>query len=484
MKRVFFNRSLLSCLTLALLLGMTSCEALQDTLSSEQKKDQVIDIGTITADSTTYYYNGKSGENVKGNEAHLVLKLGQIANATNAVVAYTLSYKMKNGSGDTIARTASGKGTGTLSDSKSKYYVDLSPAINLIDGSKDVADDDISLTLSVSGLTNASGNTYNGYSMAKFNKAISFAPLYSSEALVFSTKTTNAGATFTIPLNGKITAVDSTVTATATTGTLPATTFTAKLSADGKQILLTSSADLTGKDFTADITLTGIKPVGGKESYTYTFKGVLFKPLLVVVDGKLADTVWSDSTKSKKSTAAYASPTGYNLSALYVTNDENYLYVAVTGALALGSGDNIVLMVDNTAASGAGMSSTDSGINDYLVPSTKTTYTGVDFYLCHLQGTALHSRVWGPRTDGVEAATTGSVSVAEYKIPLSLVANAAVGNVLKLFVSTSAYTYVEGGSPKNTFALKDCIPSAAATVGNGGQSLSIDFSKALEYTVQ
>ena len=141
-------------------------------------------------------------------------------------------------------------------------------------------------------------------------------------------------------------------------------------------------------------------------------------------------------------------------------------------------------MVDNTAASGAGMSSTDSGINDYLVPSTKTTYTGVDFYLCHLQGTALHSRVWGPRTDGVEAATTGSVSVAEYKIPLSLVANAAVGNVLKLFVSTSAYTYVEGGSPKNTFALKDCIPSAAATVGNGGQSLSIDFSKALEYTVQ
>ena len=479
MKRRFLNTSLLASMSFALLVGMTSCTALQDSLSSEQKKDQAIDIGTVTAESTTYYYNGKSGESVKNDEAHLSLKLGQIADATNAIVSYTLSYKLND-----ITRSATGSGKGTLSASKSQYYVDLSPATTLIDGTGDVASDDISMAITVAGLTNVSGNDYNGYTMAKFNKTITFVPLYSSDEIIFSTRTTAAGATFAIPLNGKITAVDNVVTATATTGTLPATTFTANVSNDGTQILLTSSANLTNTDCTADIALTGIKPIGSKESYSYTFTGVTFKPLSVVVDGVLDEEAWQTATTS---TASYANPENYNLSKVYVTNDDVNLYIALEGNLSFGSDDRIIVMIDNTSSSDSGKGSSDSDYNSYYGPATNTLFTSVDFYLCHILATAeLQDYKWisaSGRTDVKTSAKTASETIIEYQIPLSSITDAKKGSVLKLFVSTGTYEYIDA-TKENTVTLNDYIPDGAAIVSGNGQIVTLNLGGAMSYTIQ
>ena len=256
---------------IAFALLLSSCDNLQDSLSSEQIIDQKEGIGSLSAESTTYYYNGTESDSVKGSKAHIALSLNQIANADNASVKYTLSYSM-----DDIDYTSSGSGSGTLSDSKSKYYVDLSPAINLLDGTKKPAYSDISYEITVSGLVNKSGNDYDGWSIPSFTKKIKFAPLYADFEKDFSTKSAPAGTTFTIPLNAEISAVDEAVTATATEGNLPETTFTASVGDDGKSIVLTTSADISGKEFTAKIKCTGIKIDGQKESFEYEFADLKF----------------------------------------------------------------------------------------------------------------------------------------------------------------------------------------------------------------
>ncbi|MBR6913476.1 MAG: hypothetical protein IKN34_06695 [Treponema sp.] len=256
---------------IAFALLLSSCDNLQDSLSSEQLIDQKEGIGSLSAESTTYYYNGTESDSVKGSEAHIALRLNQIANADNASVKYTLSYSM-----DDIDYTSSGSGSGTLSDSKSKYYVDLSPAINLLDGTKKPAYTDISYEITVSGLVNKSGNDYDGWSIPSFTKKIKFAPLYADFEKDFSTKSAPAGTTFTIPLNAEISAVDEAVTATATEGNLPETTFTASVGDDGKSIVLTTSANISGEEFTAKIKCTGIKIDGQKESFEYEFADLKF----------------------------------------------------------------------------------------------------------------------------------------------------------------------------------------------------------------
>ena len=137
-----------ACASLAgmcIALALASCSNLQDSLSSEQLEEQRDGIGKLSSKTSVYYYNGSESDDVSGDEAHLSLNLSQIADATGAGVKYELSYTM-----DGIEYASSGTGKGTLSNSKSKYYVDLSPAINLIDGTKSPAYSDISYTVTVS----------------------------------------------------------------------------------------------------------------------------------------------------------------------------------------------------------------------------------------------------------------------------------------------------------------------------------------------
>lgn len=274
---------------IALALVFSSCSQLQNSLSSEQLSDQEDGIGKLSASSKIYYFNGAGGDSVKGNEAHLTLSLSQIADATDASVSYSLVYTM-----DDISYTSGGSGKGTLSESKSKYYVDLSPAINLLDGTKNPKYSDISYKITVSGLKNASENDYKGRTMPGFTQILKFEPLYSDSDIEFSTKSAPAGTTFTIPLNGKISTVDETVTATATSGTLPDTTFTASLGTDGKSIVLTSSADITGKEFTAKIKCTGIKIAGQKETYEHEFTNLKFVEFEKVLLSKESLTITSE----------------------------------------------------------------------------------------------------------------------------------------------------------------------------------------------
>ena len=489
MKKTMKKAYLATVASITLLFAFASCDSLQDSLSSEQLADQKEGIGSLSADSAVYYFNGTESGDISGTEAHLVLNLSQIANADDAAVSYNLAYTMGS-KDDKKDYTTSGSVKGTLSESKSKYYVDLSPAINLIDGEKNPAYSDISYTVTVSGLKNASGNDYDGRTFPTFTQSVKFAPLYNSEIATFSTKSAPAGTTFEIPLNGKITAVDPAVTATATDGTLPSTTFTASVSADGTKIVVTTSEAISGEEFTADLALTGIKTVGAKEAYSHTFSGVQFAANSIILDGKLDEEDWSASTVATSEDSYSDGNTYQNMKKVYVTNDTKYLYVAVEFAETPG-GNKTNINLSFTTGADNGSASDDSG---WMTPATTTTFSNgtLDFKayenIAWIANDATNQRglsnlsasgVCGPTWNAEANGYTNDSKIIEYSIKLSDL-SVSLGDKVKLFASISQYSY----SSENHETLLDCIPSAAASVTDSGETVSVDFSKALEYTIQ
>ena len=469
-----------------------SCDALQDTLHSEQILEQEKGIGKIDTESSVYYYNGARGESVKGQTANFVLNLSQLADDSNADLQYTLQYTM-----DDVIRTVSSGGEGVLSNGKSKYYVNLAPAINLIDGEENPDDSSILFTISLSGLKNAvASGDYTGRVMPKFTKTISFLPLFNEEELFFSTNQgSNPDKKYYIPLNGPIEAVDSEITVTANSS-MPDTVFTASVSEDSKNIVITSSNDISGSEFSADFSISGIKPLGSKETYSRIFKNITFEASQIVLDGVLDEELWADSVSSDDS---YSDSTAYqNLNKVYITNDSSFVYIALeyeqnpssTTIVGNGQGAHTCFIFDTAENTNV---TTES--SSYMVPASTTTYSndGKDKLYYELA-------TWISNTERVSCSSGLKSSAAysiddwddaegyvaesktfEYKISLSSL-GASSGDTIKLFVSRSSYKW-DDTNKEDVETLYDCIPAGAATVTSETQ-LAVDFSKALEYTLK
>ena len=279
MKRIIHHKTFTAfAVCVSLLLPFAGCELLQSSLSTVQQEMQSKGIGEASSATKVFWFNGTESSSVKGQEAHLVLDLNQFADDDEASVTYTLGYTL-----DGMTRTATGTGKGSISAQKTKYYVDLSPAINLIDGSGEPEYSDISYSVQVSGLKNAVPDSeYNGRTFSKFSTTLKFAPLFiKGQELVFSSADIPAGTTLEIPLNGKISAVGD-VKVEKKDGELPSgLKFTASVSEDGTKILLAANVTLTGAEFIADITVDGIKPVGSKETYSHKFEDFTLSSYIV-----------------------------------------------------------------------------------------------------------------------------------------------------------------------------------------------------------
>ena len=480
---------------ISLLALLSGCEQLQDSLHDEQMKDQEEGIGALSAETSTYYFNGTEDEDIfsKGEENHLVLDLSQIANADNAGVKYTLAYTM-----DGVEYTSSGSGKGTLSDSKSKFYVDLSPALNLLDGTESPKYSDISYSFTVSGLVNKSGNDYDGRSIPAFAKTVKFEPLFSGEIDDFSTVAKDIK-TFAIPLAGVATEVGSEVTVE---GTIPdGVVFTASLSEDGTSIVLTSSESLTNEEFTADFTVSGIRVAGGKESYARTFEGLNFVPKIVTLDGKMDEEAWKSSGVVSSEDSYSDSNTYQNIKKVSVTNDGINLYVAVEFDEALiGNKHFVQLSFDPPATTNSTTDSTDwgdnTGMGARLATSSTFSNDGLDVKAYeliswgkdseldghHLASSNLKSSATYPEYSDDGDGYQCDSKIIEYAVRLSDL-GVSSGEKVKLFVSIAQYSWNDSENADHE-KLLDCVPSAAATVSDDGETVAVDFSKALEYTVK
>ena len=496
-----------------------SCDTLQDSLSSEQKADLIEETGSASIEGKVWYYDGISTTDFSKTEgAALAVSFSKKAAligtreiSDDGTVTYnyelngslTSNYISKTGqSSSVVTKISGGKiildsvsspvvsvSAGSMSADGRTFRLNMTPIAYLLDAETVNGNVIDSVEIKLNGFVCDEGKQ-KGRAIAALSQKIAVKPFYDNETItdgiVFTTISSTLGKVISIPTKGSVGLTsDAKIEFSSddsAASTLSSSNFA--LGTDSNAITISCAEELKGKTFSGSFKISGFVPELNASSYTRTFK-VNFEPVYVTLDGLLDEKAWSEDAVT--STDSYANPENYNLSKVYVTNDSKNLYVAVEGSVSgWNDGDNVIVLIDNASSSDTGLNSGDSRINDFLVPATNCSFSSVDFYLCHIIAkTAMHSYVWGPRSDGVLTSLESTVAnVIEYKIPLSLIANASSGNNLKVFVSTSKYTWVNGGSPENTFSVQDCIPTAAATVSNGGQTLAIDFANALSYTVR
>lgn len=495
------------------------CDQLQDSLSSEQQEEMDENIGYAYLDGTTWYYDGISTTDFSSTEGaalavNFTKKVEMAGTRTledNGTYSYdydlsgsfTVNYTSTTGqTSSVVTEITAGKiildtndeessvSAGTLSADGKIFRLNMTPICKLLDANT-LAGNAIDGVNTVeiklqSGFVCAEGDQ-KGRTLPKFDKKIMVKPLYEDETItkgvIFSSASSTAGKYITIPTNGSVSFADGAAVAFATDDdSISLTSNNFSLITSGNSLSVLCDVDLINKDFIGKFTISGFVPELNASSYTRTFT-VDITPQLVTLDGILDEEAWTTAAVSEDS---YANPANYNLTKLSVTNDSSYLYVAVEGNVSFNTNDRIILMIDNQSATDAGKASTDDHDSDnYYGPATKATYSSVDFYLCHILSTPeMQDYQWvssSGRSDGVEtSATSTSESVIEYKIPLSIIASAATGNMLKVFVTTTSYAW----TTINETTLQDCIPAAAATVSDNGQTVTIDFANALDYTVK
>ncbi|MBR1402861.1 MAG: hypothetical protein IJ558_01645 [Treponema sp.] len=502
--------------TLALMFGAVSCEQLQSTLSSEQSADMLEETGSAVINGSTWYYDGISTTDFSNTTgATLAISFtkkvemagtrtinddgtytydyelsGSItANYTSTSgQSSTVSYKVSEGNIilDSTSDPFTTISAGSLSADGKTFRLDMTPVCALLDAETTSGNTIDSLEIKLTGFVCAEGEQ-KGRSLAALSQKISVKPFYDdatiTEGVLFSTASSTAGKYVTIPTNGSVSLASGAgfefSSSDSDASGLTASDFTLEASDEG--ITLLCNKDLKDKEFTGTFTISGFVPELNASSYTRTFT-VNFTPQYVTLDGSLDEEAWT--VDSVSATDSYADPAGYDLTKISVTNDSANLYIAVEGDFAFNAGDRIVVMIDNASATATGKSSSDGDYNTYYGPATNATFSSVDFFLSHILATPeMQDYYWissSGRTDVSTSAKTSSASVIEYKIPFSSIANAAAGNTLKIFVTTTSYAW----TTINEMTLQDCIPQAAATVTDGGQTLAVDFANAFSYTVK
>lgn len=227
----------------------------------------------------------------------------------------------------------------------------------------------------------------------------------------------------------------------------------------------------------------------------------------ITLDGTMSDSeYWTNTNVASVSTSTWSSDSYTSpLSAMYVTNDAEYLYVAFNSASAVTSWKNdaryTIHIGDASATSGTSEVSYSWG---GAASSLKTTFSNgyIKYTVSETTAgtltdeSASTSVTW---TGGESSAYTASSAFVEFKIPLSSVGSA--GTTLNLVGFWSEYgwgnadteTYAES-SAVNLLYVKDCVPSSAVTTSGtaalganwteSGIYAAVDLSKALTYTIK
>lgn len=516
MKKMNFNRfkqirfkSFFAAVCVLGIFSFSSCEFLQSTLSSEQETALAEATGIASIDGKCWYFDGisttdfssVSGATLAINFSKKVKMSGTVNN--DGTVTYdlngslTANYVSATGqTSQTVYKISEGKiildsvnsvseSAGSLNKSGTVFSLNMTPICYLLDAQTVKGNSIDSVEVKLSGFVCAEGDQ-KGRSLGALDQKIAVKPFFAdetiTEGIIFSTASSTTGKYITIPTNASVSLTSDATLTFATDDTdvsLTSSNFTLGTSSEGITILC--DTDLKDEDFVATFTVQGFIPELNASSYTRDFT-VNITPQLVTLDGVLDEDAWQSATSSSDS---YSSAENYDLSKVYVTNDATSLYIAVEGNLAFSTGDRINILIDNSSSSDTGKSSSDANYNNYYGPATSASFESVDFFLSHILSTPeMQDYTWissSGRSDGVETSLESgtTATVIEYKIPLSVIASAASGNELKIFVTSTSYEY----TTQNEMTMQDCIPSNAATVSDSGQTLAIDFTNALSYTV-
>ena len=338
--------------TLALVLGLGSCEQLQDSLSTEQEAKLLEETGTPTLADKVWYYNGVAGDDVSGDSGFLKIDFGQqVAEGANGISGnFLIEYTDKSSEN---VMTVQKKLEGGLIAGES-YYLDMNPVLEMLDG-KTVSKGTMNVSLKVSGLVCASGKQ-KGRSVNALESKISVKPLYEK---VSNLKFLNTKSQWVIPLNGVSELSDD---ASVSIGNIkgddsqvPSSVSCeiAGLSEDKKSILVDVSGVSETSVFTALLSISGIRPLISGTVYSQLFS-ITVKGATAIspISAEFTDTVFGTTADAAKEVFSVDEFAG-----LSVDSIEKF---TIEISSENGTWDNVCIATDGSWVDNVAMSGTES----------------------------------------------------------------------------------------------------------------------------
>lgn len=209
-----------------------------------------------------------------------------------------------------------------------------------------------------------------------------------------------------------------------------------------------------------------------------------------ITDGVL-DTAYTASGSASSTTSWSDAST--DISAMYVTNDATYLYVALKFASApvLSNGDVITLLFDNASVTSGTAATTSSTWNDGMATSLSLMSDSSVELQVSTEYTSWNSKT--TTTGGTCGATwssgTANSTIIEYKIPLADIGTLVTPGKVYVFAAVSKYKYYN----RDGRYVLDCIPSSSAiattstagtTAGITNDCIYLSMPAALSYTIK
>ena len=459
-------------------LALASCSNLQDSLSSEMEAKLLEETGTPTLAGNTWYYNGTAGEDVSADSGFLKIDFGQqVAEGTNGISgSFLISYTDSESRECSIKKELAGGFPGTET-----YNLDMSPVIEMLDGNT-FYDGTATVTVNLSGLVCDAGKQ-KGRSVSSLSQKIKIKPLYSSENLsggFINTTSAPAGTKFSLEIDGAVALTEaSSISVSSSDSTLSGAERTLdSVSSDGHTIYFYCDTDIANATSSADITVTGLRPLTEVLSYDLTF-AVNFAP------GTLCTDVNSSSS--------------FNFKNVLVRNDSENLYVTVnlSSETSLWNNNGFAVLVDNPNDETGGVSASESWDGSLIRGIAKT----VSF----ASGTSVEAivEVTNTVTDSVGSITVsgnGSATSAftdgdwgakkttsvTFAVPLSEIGNPSSGESVYVFACgrgyESATTYDSGITD---WASSEAVTESADCSSWAGlkSAVTIDMTKSISHTI-
>ena len=487
---------IISILTLFLIMIVSSCDMLQSTLSSEMNKELTAQTGSGSVVEKTFYYNGsKAADLLTTGDFKIDFGKKVVISKDGLVGKFLVTYTDEKSNISTVELKLGSNNE--ISLDCTELYLDMKPVLEYLK-EKDV--DNATVEISVSGLVCNEGEQ-KGRNISAFKETIKVQPLFSKMSdISVSTKNAPVGFTFEIPLNGKVVLAED--------ASLTVTGYDLKIAGvgtDGKSIVVKTNEDLTAKEFSSGITVTGITPISSGNGYSVDL-GLVFN-----------SSVISSDTLGEEALPNYA------LSNLQVKKDGDNLVITLNASSNIVSyaKNNITILIDNASCNSgdvvtktpywpeiAGAWPLEVGLANSVAVETGTsveveiaTYLGegnLVHYMSYYSNdiTTQFELFEDVTTDGTnKVASTltqnsswyydyGTSSLV-YTIPLEKIGNAKVGDSIRVFVARSV-----GDDLPNSIA--ECCPTSAIKLSDGSnivsswdaQSVKIDMSKALEYVIE
>lgn len=473
---------------------LCSCELFQSSLSSVQNSKLNEETGTATYESNIWTYFGTVGNNMAARvlyasddyQAHsLKIDFGKQVALSKLSGSITINYSDAGNNSSTKTFTNL---DGRFSDDYKSFFLDMKDVLSLFD-TDTIPSGTAVAEIKVQGFVCAEGEQ-NGRSIPAFTAKLPVRPLFNTFETDLSTCWFKAGDKVELPLNGKI-ILENKEKVFDSTGTY---SFVPSFNEEENILELECQENLKGVTVMGlNILLSGVRPYGSGEAYDTELTLNLVNSA-IIIDGRKDSNYSSENALVVKDAEGDQEAFGYNtmgdIKEVSLVNDDENLYIGVSGDLSINWKDSLVIMLSKGSSAGTNAVMEISPADSF---TTITKNGRVNVFIYHKPGNENNGKgAWGANAEGVDITNQLKLSpegwtektngdFLEYSLPLSSI-GFSKGETVKVTVVMSL-DWSEGKM------ICDAVPDAVVVkkeydAENSAGSVRMDFANAVSYTIR